>query len=109
LGSADLSSNCYSSCDDSFLQALTKLEHIHGPIVRKYFQEGIVYMWNKNRHAHGGFIHRMPYQKYNLVVSRVETKIFAKRNFAKICSFSLFAKMEKNVFVSTLVVRLSKI
>jgi hypothetical protein len=52
-------------------QALTELEKIHGPIVKKHYEEGLVYMWNKNRHSHGGFIHREPNQKYNLVVGRL--------------------------------------
>ncbi len=49
-------------------QALTELERIHGPIVKKHYEEGIIYMWDKNRHSHGGFIHRQPTQKYSLVV-----------------------------------------
>jgi hypothetical protein len=53
---------------------LTELERIHGPIVKKHYEEGIIYMWDKNRHSHGGFIHRQPTQKYSLVVRYLKLK-----------------------------------
>jgi monoamine oxidase len=50
---------------------LNDLEEIHGPIVKQYFQEGVVYVWNKDPHSHGGFIRWALSQKHTFLVSTV--------------------------------------
>jgi len=46
-------------------EALSKLELIHGPVVREEFEEGFSYNWMTNEFSHGGFVQYQSFQQYS--------------------------------------------